>query len=197
MANTKRSSKELPILSRCPLCNIPLWQGQPAISRKSKWSQSIWNGIIAIAIIQRYVKTWKIIVNVTKIHQMVFVVLLHRKIHRKTFLRYILEINTSQVASNTGTLFNLTHDAMVLHCTIPSYLWYCTVFYPVPNDILCRARYPIMWKVVCQVKVWQKKYFFLNIGNKWLGVSHHPMQQRQQKAKWAKTDGYLNFNIWV
>ena len=105
MANTKRSSKELPILSRCPLCNIPLWQGQPAISRKSKWSQSIWNGIIAIAIIQRYVKTWKIIVNVTKIHQMVFVVLLYIKIHRKTFLRYILEICTSQVASNTGTLF--------------------------------------------------------------------------------------------
>ena len=92
IANPKRCSKELPILSLCPLCNIPLWQGQPAISHKSKWSQSIWNGIIAIAIIHRYVKTWKIILNATKIHQMVVVVLLHRKIHWKLFLRYILEI---------------------------------------------------------------------------------------------------------
>ena len=115
--------------------------------------------------------------------------------------QYINSIQTvlpvAWLPSNTGTLFNLTHDAMVLHCTVPSYLWYCTVFYPVPNDILCRARYPIMWKVVCQVKVWQKKYFFLNIGNKWLEVSHHPLQERQQKAKWAKTERYLNFNIWV
>ena len=90
------------------------------------------------------------------------------------YIQYINPIQTvlpvAWLPSNcTGTLFNLTHDAMVLHCTVPSYLWYCIVFYglyPVPNDILCRARYPIMWKVVCQVKVWQKNYFFLNIGNK-------------------------------
>ena len=48
--------------------------------------------------------------------------------------QYINPIQTvlpvAWLPSNTGTLFNLTHDAMVLHCTVLSYLWpYGTVLY--------------------------------------------------------------------
>ena len=48
--------------------------------------------------------------------------------------QYINPIQTvlpvAWMPSNTGTLFNLTHDAMVLYCTVPSYLWpYGTVLY--------------------------------------------------------------------
>ena len=48
--------------------------------------------------------------------------------------QYINPIQTvlpvAWLPSNTGTLFNLTHDAMVLYCTVPSYLWpYGTVLY--------------------------------------------------------------------